>query len=196
MQGLTCFKEVARMSVSITGSGVSVTNAVASLSGLPSQSNNTILSNVSGSSAAPSANTVTATLDSAIGSTDGKMLARGASSWAATDIPNGIGGRLTLTTATPVLTSTVTGSTSIFYTPYNGNIIPIYDGTAFVPTAFTELTNTTTDATTNPAAVTTNACYDLFVWSNSGTPTLSRGPAWTKTGTMTYTIANPAVCTV
>jgi hypothetical protein len=186
------------MSVSITGSGVSVTNAVASLSGLPSQSNNTILSNVSGGSAAPSANTVTATLDSAISSTDGKMLARGASSWAATDIPKGIGGRLTLTSGVPVLTSTVTGATAIYYTPYNGDTIPVYDGTAFVPVVFTEAqcTNTTTDATTNPAAVTTNACYDLFVWLNSGTPTLSRGPAWSKTGTMTYTIANPAVCTV
>ncbi len=50
-----------------------------------------------------------------------------------------------------------------------GNLIPIYNGSTFVPTSFSELTNTTSNASVNPAAVTTNACYDLFVWNNAGT---------------------------
>lgn len=89
-------------------------------------------------------------------------------------------GRLTLSTGVPVAVSNVTSATAIYYSPYCGNLIPIYDGIGFKWTAFTELTNTTTDNTKNPAAVTTNSNYDLFVWSDSGTIRLGRGPAWTS----------------
>ena len=92
-------------------------------------------------------------------------------------------GRLTLTTSTPVMTATTSAQTTIYYTPYVGNIIPIYDGTYMIPTTFTELSNVTTASSSGsagPAAVTTNSNYDLFVWSNSGTPTLTRGPLWTS----------------
>lgn len=89
-------------------------------------------------------------------------------------------GRLTLTSATPVMVSDVTGSTSIFYALYTGNKIALYDGTSWVNTTFTELTNTTTDNTKNPAAVANNSNYDLFVWNDSGTIRLGRGPAWTS----------------
>lgn len=94
--------------------------------------------------------------------------------------PWGPQGRLTLTTALPILASAVTGATSIYYTPYAGNKVPIYNGSAFTMTTFAELTNTTTDNTKNPAAVTTNSNYDLFVWNDSGTIRLGRGPAWTS----------------
>lgn len=95
-------------------------------------------------------------------------------------VPNG---RLTLTSGVPVLTTTTSGSITIYYTPYNGNFIPIWNGTAFIPTVFTELLNITSNSSTGnagPAAVTTNSNYDLFVWNNSGTLTLTRGPAWTS----------------
>lgn len=93
-------------------------------------------------------------------------------------------GRLTLTSGTPVLATTVSAATTVYYTPYNGNVIPIYDGTAFIATAFTELSNITSNSATGnagPAAVAASSCYDLFVWNNSGTPTLTRGPVWTNT---------------
>ena len=90
------------------------------------------------------------------------------------------GGRLTLTTGTPVLSSNVSAATSIFYTPYNCDLIALYDGSVFTNTAFTELTNVTTDNTKNPAAVATNSNYDLFVWNDSSTIRLSRGPLWTS----------------
>lgn len=95
-------------------------------------------------------------------------------------------GRLTLTSATPVLTATVSGATTIYYTPYVGNLVPIYDGTNIIPTACAELSNITSNSATGsagPAAVAANSIYDLFVWSNAGTPTLTRGPVWTNATT-------------
>ncbi len=92
-------------------------------------------------------------------------------------------GRLTLTTATPVLTATVSGAASIIYTPYIGAVLPIFDGTNLVPTAFTELSNSTTASSVGnagPAAVANNSAYDLFVWNNAGVITLTRGPAWSS----------------
>ena len=92
-------------------------------------------------------------------------------------------GRLTLQTATPVMITTQSAKTTIFYTPYRGNQCPIYNGTSFTMTAFAELSNLTTASSTGnagPAAVAANSNYDLFVWNNSGTMTLTRGPAWTS----------------
>ena len=88
------------------------------------------------------------------------------------------GGRLTLTTATPVMAANVAASTSIYYALYIHDQVLLYDGTNWVPTTFTELTNTTTDATKNPAAVGASSNYDLFVWNDAGTIRLGRGPAW------------------
>lgn len=89
-------------------------------------------------------------------------------------------GRLTLTSATPVTTSNVTGATTIYYALYTGDQIPIYDGSSWTATTFTELSQATTDNTKSPAAVTTNSNYDLFVWSDGGTMRCTRGPAWSS----------------
>ncbi len=92
-------------------------------------------------------------------------------------------GRLTLQSVTPVMTTSQSGKTVIYYTSYSGNRIPIYNGTVMIPTAFSELANITTNGATGnagPAAVANNGNYDLFVWNNGGTPTLTRGPAWTS----------------
>lgn len=89
-------------------------------------------------------------------------------------------GRLTLTSVTPVLTASVSGATTIFYTPYVGNLVPLYDGTRMIPTACAELSQATTDTTKSPAAVAANSNYDLFVWSDGGTLRCTRGPAWSS----------------
>ncbi len=90
-------------------------------------------------------------------------------------------GRLTLTTATPVLTSTVSAATTIYYTPYTGRYVPLYSGSSWVMTDIGgELSQATTDTTKSPAACTTNSSYDLFVWSDAGTYRCTRGPAWTS----------------
>ena len=43
-------------------------------------------------------------------------------------------GRLTLTTQRPVMTTDVVLATTIYYTPYVGGRVPLYNGTSFVPT--------------------------------------------------------------
>lgn len=89
-------------------------------------------------------------------------------------------GRLTLTSSTPWLTSTVTAATTIYYTPTIGQYVPIYDGSSWTMTLFSELSQTTTDTTKSPAAVTTNSNYDLFIWNDGGTMRCTRGPLWSS----------------
>jgi hypothetical protein len=81
-------------------------------------------------------------------------------------------GRLTLTTGVPVTTSDVTGATTIYFTPYKGNRVALYDGSAFWDVlAFSELSIAV------PAVAST--VYDVFVYNNAGTPTLEL-TAWSS----------------
>lgn len=82
-------------------------------------------------------------------------------------------GYLTPTSGTPVIAADVIANTTLVYTPYVGNLVPIYTGTGFTPTVFSELTLT---LTSSQAAST---IYDVFVFNNSGVLTLVTGPAWT-----------------
>jgi hypothetical protein len=92
-----------------------------------------------------------------------------------------VGGRLTLTSATPILTATVSGATTVYYTPYKGNQIAItLDGTNFFFTTFSELSQATSDSTKSPAAVAASKVYDVFVWLDAGTLRATRGPAWSS----------------
>lgn len=108
--------------------------------------------------------------------------ARGIVTAAATgssSIPTPPQGRLALSTATPVMTSTVSGATTIYYTPYSGRAVPLWNGSTFTMTdTGGELSQATTDSTKSPAAVANNSNYDLFVWSDGGTMRCTRGPAW------------------
>lgn len=82
-------------------------------------------------------------------------------------------GYLTPTSGTPVITADVVAGTSLVYTPFVGNLVPIYNGSAMIPTTFSELTLTLA------AQHLASQIYDVFVFSNSGVPTLVSGPAWT-----------------
>jgi hypothetical protein len=75
-------------------------------------------------------------------------------------------GRLTLTSGTTVLTATVSGATTVYFTPYQNNL-------------FTEVSQLTTDTTKSPAATVANSNYDVFCWL---APAFSctRGPPWTS----------------
>lgn len=83
-------------------------------------------------------------------------------------------GRLTPTSATPVISTEVTAATAVYYTPYTGNLAPIYNGSAFINTAFAELTLSLV------ASHAINTIYDVFVFLNSGTITVGTGPAWSS----------------
>jgi hypothetical protein len=70
-------------------------------------------------------------------------------------------GRLTLTSGTPVTTSDVTGATNIYFTPYKGNRIALFDGTNWFWDTFTEITI--------PLGTLTNDLpYDVFAYDNAG----------------------------
>lgn len=102
-------------------------------------------------------------------------------------------GRLTLTTAVPVLSANVSAAATVYYTPYCGNLVPIYNGTRFLATTFTELSNVLANSSTGsagPAAGAASKNYDLFVWSNNGTPTLTRGAAWNSDTARSATTEN------
>lgn len=82
-------------------------------------------------------------------------------------------GRLTPTSGVPVISAGVTAGTAVYYTPYTGNLVPIYDGAVLNPKIFAELTLTLT------ASHVLNSIYDCFVINDSGTIRIVTGPAWT-----------------
>lgn len=82
-------------------------------------------------------------------------------------------GRLTLTTGVPFTTSDVIGASTIYYTPYVGNGISLFDGTStWTQITFTELSLAL-------SSLTSDKNYDVFVYNNSGTATLELSAAWT-----------------
>jgi hypothetical protein len=89
-------------------------------------------------------------------------------------------GRLTLQTLTPVMTTTQSAKTTIFYTPYAGNQIGLYNGTSVVMTTFAEISTTTTDTSNNPAAIGASKVNDWFVFLDGSTVRLCHGPDWTN----------------
>lgn len=75
------------------------------------------------------------------------------------------GFRLTLTSGTPVTTTDVTGATTIYCTPYQGNSIALYSGSAWV-------TRSSAEFSLALGTLTSGRPYDVFCYDNAGTPTL------------------------
>lgn len=82
-------------------------------------------------------------------------------------------GRLTLETGVPISTTDQTAKETLYFTPYKGNCIALYDGTNWVRRTFSEVSVDVPDAT---------GVYDVFAYDNSGTVTLEV-LAWTNTTT-------------
>lgn len=97
-----------------------------------------------------------------------------------TESPQVPGGRITLATATPVMVSDQAAKTTIYYSPYITATVPIYNGSTWTNTAFTELSVATTDTAKSPAAIGASKVNDWFVWSDSGTLRVGHGPDWTN----------------
>jgi len=81
-------------------------------------------------------------------------------------------GRLTLTSGAPVTTSDVTGATTLYYTPFVGNLVSVYDGSKWVVRTFSELS-------LSLSGYTAAKPYDIFLYDNSGTLTLE-SVVWTN----------------
>lgn len=82
-------------------------------------------------------------------------------------------GRLTPVSGTAVINTDSVAATAIYYTPYTGLLVPIYNGTSFIPTSIIaelQLTLNSSHAANN--------IYDCYVFSLNGVPTLGTGPSW------------------
>lgn len=73
-----------------------------------------------------------------------------------------VNGRLTLTTGTPITTSAVTAATTLYFTPYCGGQIALYDGS----TSWSLFDLTEISASLSGLTADTN--YDVFVYDNTG----------------------------
>lgn len=83
-------------------------------------------------------------------------------------------GRLTLTSGNPVVDTS--SSATVYYTPYIGNRIDLYDGvSAWSRLTFSELSLS--------VAATANGVYDIFAYNNAGVVTLELGTAWSTAST-------------
>jgi hypothetical protein len=115
----------------------------------------------------------TLTADSGVG-TSGQVLTSTGSGveWSSTaTLPMLADGRLTLSSNTPVVEPNASSATTLYYTPYLGNRITLYNGTVWAIYTFTERSIAV------PATSNTN--YDVFIYDNSGTLTLDL-TAWTN----------------
>ena len=90
----------------------------------------------------------------------------------AKDLINGVcEGRLTLVSGTPVTTADQTAKTTVYFTPYKGNRIAVYDGTNWILKEFTEKSVAVPATTVTP--------FDIFIYDNAGTLTLETAN-WTN----------------
>lgn len=90
-------------------------------------------------------------------------------------------GRLTLTSNTPVMATSVTAATTLYYTSTAaGKHVPVYNGTAVVsrPLCAANTAGACELSVALGANWTTNTNYDWFVGLDSGTLRLCSGPDW------------------
>ena len=106
-------------------------------------------------------------------------------------------GRLTLTSALPVLTADVTAATTIYYTPYRGTSVPLYDGSAWSNNELAEISLALDSTSGHTGYHQSGKTFDLFVFDDAGTKRLGSGPAWssdssrgTGAGTTELTLRN------
>lgn len=99
---------------------------------------------------------------------NGNIYLTGTGATSGTNNPNTPGGRLTLTSNTPVMTGDVLAATAVYYTPYQNAQLPIYNGSTWRQLPFTQLT-----MTLNSSFNTSGKVYDLYVSMQGGSLTLS-----------------------
>ena len=99
-----------------------------------------------------------------------------------TDINFGISqGRLTLSSGVPVTTSDVTAASALYFTPYNGNKVSLYYNSAWLTTAFTEVS-------LSISSLTASTNYDIFGYY-TGSALALEAIAWTDATTRATALA-------
>lgn len=97
-------------------------------------------------------------------------------------VPTTPQGRLTLTSGTPVMATSVSGAITVYYTSYAGFNVPIYNGSTVQNYALCAA-NTAGACELNVSLGSnwvTNSNYDWFIALNGSSATLCSGPAWTS----------------
>jgi hypothetical protein len=97
-------------------------------------------------------------------------------------------GRLTLTSATPITTADVLAAATLYFTPYKGNSIGLYNGATWDILTFAELS-------LNLAGYNIHRAYDVWAYNNAGVVALE-STAWvapTSAAITTITNASPPV---
>ena len=87
-------------------------------------------------------------------------------------------GRLTLVTGTPVMTTSVATGTSVYYTPYVGDLYPSYNGIFWTERTFVELSLVLDSNSGHTGYHQTGKNFDLFLYNDGGVDRLLSGPAW------------------
>lgn len=82
-----------------------------------------------------------------------------------------IQGRLTTESGVAVSTSDRTSQATIYFTPYNGNLVSLYTSSAWKLYTFTEKSLAL-------SGLTSGKNYDVFLYDNAGTLTLELSAAW------------------
>jgi hypothetical protein len=91
-------------------------------------------------------------------------------------------GRLTTESGVPASASDHTAQSTIYFTPYQGNRIALYSGSAWAEHTFTERSLAL-------SGLTADKNYDVFLYDNSGTLTLELSAAWTNNTTRADALA-------
>lgn len=90
------------------------------------------------------------------------------------------GHRLSLTTAVPVTVSDVTAAGTVYWTPDETNITPVYNGTAWVLSAIAETSVPLDSNAGHTGYHQSGKNFDVFLDYNAGTPRVVTGPAWSS----------------
>lgn len=95
-------------------------------------------------------------------------------------------GRLTLSSTLPVMNADLTAQTTIYYLPFIGNLVPVYDGAAF---QMKVLGAAGISLPLNASDNASGSLYDVFAIVVSGVLVLAYGPAWTNSTTRSAAIS-------
>lgn len=99
------------------------------------------------------------------------------------------GGRLTLTSGTPVLLSSVTGVGTVYYALDRHDKVPVYDGTSWRLVTITELSMALDSNAGHTGYHQSGKNFDWFYAYVSGTLYFGTGPAWTNNTTRSAGLA-------
>ncbi|MGB1026418.1 MAG: hypothetical protein ACPGYL_07680, partial [Rhodospirillaceae bacterium] len=86
-------------------------------------------------------------------------------------------GRLTLISGQPVMSSDVSGATSVFYTPYVGNLVPIYSAASSQTSSY-QFNEIAIGLDASVPRMVANNVYDIFITLDNAMPVACMGPAW------------------